>query len=80
MIVLEDGEMAVVTRDSVQVMRVDGTPVTREPMEVTWDESVCGEGRLPALHAEGDSRRAAAPCAIPCAAGFRLTVWWRFPT
>ncbi|MCS6829168.1 MAG: glutamine--fructose-6-phosphate transaminase (isomerizing), partial [bacterium] len=46
-IVLEDGEMAVVTRDSVQVMRADGTPVTREPMEVTWDESSAEKGGYP---------------------------------
>ncbi|MDW8290993.1 MAG: isomerizing glutamine--fructose-6-phosphate transaminase, partial [Armatimonadota bacterium] len=46
-IVLEDGEMAVVTRDRVQVMRMDGTPVTREPMEVTWDESSAEKGGYP---------------------------------
>lgn len=46
-IVLEDGEMAVVTRDSVQVMRADGTPVARELMEVTWDESSAEKGGYP---------------------------------
>jgi glucosamine--fructose-6-phosphate aminotransferase (isomerizing) len=46
-IVLEDGEMAVVTRDSAQVMRMDGTPITREPMEVTWDESSAEKGGYP---------------------------------
>jgi glucosamine--fructose-6-phosphate aminotransferase (isomerizing) len=43
-IVLEDGEMAIVTRDSVQVMQADGTPVVREPMEVTWDEASAEKG------------------------------------
>jgi glucosamine--fructose-6-phosphate aminotransferase (isomerizing) len=46
-IVLEDGEMAIVTRDSVQVMRADGAPVDREPMEVTWDEASAEKGGYP---------------------------------
>jgi len=46
-IVLEDGEMAIVTRDSVQVMQADGTPVVREPMEVTWDEASAEKGGYP---------------------------------
>jgi len=34
---LEDGEMAVVTREGVQLSRFDGEPVTRAPRHITWD-------------------------------------------
>jgi len=33
---MEDGEMAVVTRDSIKVEKLDGTPVEREWMRVDW--------------------------------------------
>jgi glucosamine--fructose-6-phosphate aminotransferase (isomerizing) len=35
--VLEDGEMAVITREGVTLSRLDGTPVHRDIMRVTWD-------------------------------------------
>ncbi|MDR6227597.1 glutamine--fructose-6-phosphate transaminase (isomerizing) [Desmospora profundinema] len=35
--VLEDGEMAVITRDGVSLFTTDGAPVNREQMRVTWD-------------------------------------------
>src|SRR5690606_5159797 len=41
---LEEGEMAVLTRDRVQLMKLDGTPVTREPMVVTWDPGQAERG------------------------------------
>jgi len=41
---LEEGEMAVLTREDVLLMRLDGTPVTREPMVVTWDPGEAERG------------------------------------
>lgn len=35
--VLEDGEMAVITRDDVRLMKTDGEPVERETLRVDWD-------------------------------------------
>ncbi len=34
---LDDGDMAVLTPDHVQLMRVDGTPIERETIQITWD-------------------------------------------
>ncbi|SFJ74049.1 glutamine--fructose-6-phosphate transaminase (isomerizing) [Thermoflavimicrobium dichotomicum] len=42
--ILEDGEMAVLTADRVQLMRVDGTPVEREVMQVQWDMETAEKG------------------------------------
>ncbi|ADU50364.1 glutamine--fructose-6-phosphate transaminase [Thermaerobacter marianensis DSM 12885] len=44
---LDEGEMAVLTRDGVQLMRLDGTPVEREPMTVTWDPGQAERGGYP---------------------------------
>ncbi|HEY8393877.1 MAG TPA: glutamine--fructose-6-phosphate transaminase (isomerizing) [Thermaerobacter sp.] len=41
---LEEGEMAVLTRDRVELMKLDGTPVRREPMVVTWDPGQAERG------------------------------------
>ncbi|GAB6877558.1 glutamine--fructose-6-phosphate transaminase (isomerizing) [Thermaerobacter litoralis] len=41
---LEEGEMAVLTRDGVQLLRLDGTPVEREPMTVSWDPGQAERG------------------------------------
>ncbi len=46
-IVLEDGDFAVVTRDAVRVSRLDGTLVVREPFLVTWDEQTAEKGGFP---------------------------------
>jgi glucosamine--fructose-6-phosphate aminotransferase (isomerizing) len=46
-IVLEDGDFAVVTCGAVRVSRVDGTPVAREPFLVTWDEQTAEKGGYP---------------------------------
>ena len=35
--VLEDGELAEVTANSIRLMKFDGTPVTRAPRQVEWD-------------------------------------------
>lgn len=44
MYILEDGEMAVLTKDSVKLMTVDGTPIERESMWITWDMSTAEKG------------------------------------
>jgi glucosamine--fructose-6-phosphate aminotransferase (isomerizing) len=36
-IALEDGDVATVSLDSVAITSLDGTPVTRQPLEITWD-------------------------------------------
>ncbi|MBI4280079.1 MAG: glutamine--fructose-6-phosphate transaminase (isomerizing) [Armatimonadetes bacterium] len=43
-IVIEDGEMAVITRDSVRLSSVDGRPVERPIMHVTWDAEAAEKG------------------------------------
>jgi glutamine---fructose-6-phosphate transaminase (isomerizing) len=35
--ILEDGEMAVLEPNKVTLLKVDGTPMVREPIYVTWD-------------------------------------------
>ena len=35
--ILEDGELAEVTANSIRLMKFDGTPVTRAPRQVEWD-------------------------------------------
>jgi len=37
MLLLEDGEFAVLSEDSVQVLDRDGRPVDREPLAIQWD-------------------------------------------
>ena len=41
---LEDGDLAVVTKDSVDVFTLDGTPVTRPQLEITWDTAAAEKG------------------------------------
>ncbi len=41
---LEEEEMAVLTRDEVQLMTVDGNAVTRKPMMVNWDPGQAERG------------------------------------
>lgn len=43
-LVLEDGEMAEVTRSSVRICRFDGTVVDREPRRITWDPVTAQKG------------------------------------
>ncbi len=43
-IILQDNEVAVVTRDSVTLTDLQGKSFTREPMQVTWDESSAEKG------------------------------------
>mgnify|MGYP002398774651 CR=1 FL=1 len=46
-VVLEDGDFAVMTRDAIRVSTRDGAPVTREPFVVTWDEQTAEKGGYP---------------------------------
>jgi glucosamine--fructose-6-phosphate aminotransferase (isomerizing) len=41
---LEEEEMAVLTRDGVELMKIDGTPVTRESMIVNWEPGQAERG------------------------------------
>lgn len=41
---LENGQLAVVTRDGVQVMTLDGTPVEVQPTTVPWDPVAAEKG------------------------------------
>jgi glucosamine--fructose-6-phosphate aminotransferase (isomerizing) len=42
--ILEDGEMAVLTKDGVTLMKTDGTPVARDTMYVKWDVETAEKG------------------------------------
>jgi glucosamine--fructose-6-phosphate aminotransferase (isomerizing) len=42
--VVEDGEMAVITREGVQLMKMDGTPVQRDTLHVDWDVVTAEKG------------------------------------
>lgn len=46
-VVLEDGDFAVVTDKAVTLSKLDGTPLTREPFLVTWDEQTAEKGGYP---------------------------------
>ncbi|MFC4075362.1 glutamine--fructose-6-phosphate transaminase (isomerizing) [Salinithrix halophila] len=42
--VLEDGEMAVITRDDVKLSSIEGKPVEKEVLHVTWDAVTAEKG------------------------------------
>ncbi|MCX8044710.1 MAG: glutamine--fructose-6-phosphate transaminase (isomerizing) [Desulfobacterota bacterium] len=44
MIFLDDGDLAIVTADSVTITRLDGTPVVRPPRTITWDPVMAEKG------------------------------------
>src|SRR5205823_5376594 len=46
-IVLEDGDFAVIRRDGVRITTLDGTPVERSPLIVTWDAQAAEKGGSP---------------------------------
>jgi glucosamine--fructose-6-phosphate aminotransferase (isomerizing) len=46
-LVLEDGDFAAVTNDTVLLSTLDGEPVTREEFQVTWDEQTAEKGGYP---------------------------------
>ncbi|MFN3689626.1 MAG: glutamine--fructose-6-phosphate transaminase (isomerizing), partial [Fimbriimonadales bacterium] len=43
-ILLENGDVGVVTRDTVRLMRLDGTPVERPPVAITWSAEAAEKG------------------------------------
>ncbi len=43
-LVIEDGEMAVITRDRTSIYRLGGDRVSREPMRITWDPESAEKG------------------------------------
>jgi len=43
-IVLEDGEVALITKDKVEVYNLEGKKVEKKPLHVTWDVSVAEKG------------------------------------
>ena len=46
-VVLEDGDFAVITDAGVTLTRLNGDPITREPFLVTWDEQTAEKGGFP---------------------------------
>jgi glutamine---fructose-6-phosphate transaminase (isomerizing) len=46
-VILEDAEVALLTRDGVSVTRLDGTPVGHPPTRVTWDVELAQRGGYP---------------------------------
>ncbi len=59
MIFLEEGEIAEVKQSGIDITDLEGNTIEREPKEITWSVGVGGEGRLQALHAQGDPRAGA---------------------
>jgi glucosamine--fructose-6-phosphate aminotransferase (isomerizing) len=43
-VILEDGEVAVVTADGVELSRLDDQPVQREPVRILWDPIMAEKG------------------------------------
>ena len=46
-LLLEDGDFATLSADSVVVTDLEGTPVTREMLEVTWDDAAAEKNGYP---------------------------------
>lgn len=42
--ILENGEMAIVKKDSISLMKTDGTPITKDVYHVTWDVEAAEKG------------------------------------
>ena len=70
---LDDREMVVVTAKGSQFMTLDGTAASRRSRRASPGIRSGGEGRLQALHAQGDLRAADAPSAKRFSAGSRWT-------
>ena len=43
-VILEDGEVAVITAESVELSTLDGEPVQREPVRILWDPIMAEKG------------------------------------
>ena len=70
---LGDEEMAVITRTGVEFTDFAGTPVSKADAARAVGPDHGGEGRLQALHAQGDLRAAARRRAKRCSAACRST-------
>src|SRR3989441_3570852 len=46
-LIIEDGEMAVITAKGATVQRLDGASVAKEPMRITWDAEMAEKGGYP---------------------------------
>ncbi len=46
-VLIEDGEIAALTRDSIHLYTLDGEPVERDPLEVNWDVQSAEKGGYP---------------------------------
>jgi glucosamine--fructose-6-phosphate aminotransferase (isomerizing) len=60
--ILEDGDVAVIRRDGATVTLLDGTAVTRPPLRVTWDAAAAEKGgyehfMLKEIHEQPDTIR-----------------------
>ncbi|MCI0545987.1 MAG: glutamine--fructose-6-phosphate transaminase (isomerizing) [Candidatus Rokubacteria bacterium] len=44
MVILEDGDVAVITRDGVEITTLDGAPVERVPTRILWDPILAEKG------------------------------------
>ncbi len=43
-VLLENGDLGVITRNSVRLLRLDGSPVERPPVEITWSAEAAEKG------------------------------------
>ncbi|QWR78550.1 glutamine--fructose-6-phosphate transaminase (isomerizing) [Candidatus Magnetomonas plexicatena] len=41
---MEDGEIAILTKDGVEILDFDGVPVHREPIKITWSSAMAEKG------------------------------------
>ncbi|MGH2362661.1 MAG: glutamine--fructose-6-phosphate transaminase (isomerizing) [bacterium] len=46
-LIIEDGEMAVLTRDGATIQTLDGSRVRKAPMHITWDAEMAEKGGYP---------------------------------
>lgn len=42
--IMDDGEMAIVKKDNIDLMKIDGTPITKDVYKVTWDVEAAEKG------------------------------------
>ncbi|HXF83593.1 MAG TPA: glutamine--fructose-6-phosphate transaminase (isomerizing) [bacterium] len=46
-LIIEDGELAVLTREGAAIQTLDGHPVQRAPVHITWDAAMAEKGGYP---------------------------------
>ena len=54
MLFLEDGDMAVLTREGVIVTDLEGRALNRTSKTITWSAAQAEKAGYPHLHAQGD--------------------------